>query len=107
MAPGWGFNGRTFDDAETLSVESGSVAVIRLVNDSQALHPIHFHGQFFIVTAIDGEPIDEGHLRDTVLVMPGQTIDLALYASDEGTWAVHCHIQEHAEAGMMTLLEVA
>jgi FtsP/CotA-like multicopper oxidase with cupredoxin domain len=107
MAPGWGFNGRTFDDAETLSVESGSVAVIRLVNDSQALHPIHFHGQFFIVTAIDGQPIDEGHLRDTVLVMPGQTIDLALYASDEGTWAVHCHIQEHAEAGMMTLLEVA
>lgn len=106
MAPAWGFNGRPFPETESLSVNRGELAIIRLRNESQALHPIHVHGQFFLVVAIDGDPIDEGHLRDTVLMLPGQTIDIFLFASDEGTWAVHCHIQEHADAGMMTLLEV-
>mgnify|MGYP006258681713 CR=1 FL=1 len=106
MGADWGFNGQTFDNTETLTVDQGGVYTFRLRNDSQALHPIHFHGQFFMVTGIDGQPVDEGHLRDTVLVYPGQIIDIALRATDAGLWAVHCHIQEHAEAGMMTLLEV-
>ncbi len=106
MGADWGFNGQTFDNTDTLTVAEGGVYTFRLRNDSQALHPIHFHGQFFMVTGVDGQPIDEGHLRDTVLVYPGQTVDMALRATDAGLWAVHCHIQEHAEAGMMTLLEV-
>ncbi len=104
--PKWGFNGRTFAETETLSVDAGELVTVRLSNGSQALHPIHLHGQFFQVTAIDGVAVDNGHLRDTVLVYPGENIDLAMAPVDVGTWAVHCHIQEHAEAGMMTLLEV-
>ena len=106
MSPEWGFNGRSYAETETLTVRSDELHAFRLKNDSQALHPIHFHGQFFMVTAVDGEPIDEAHFRDTVLVYPNQTIDIAMRATDKGLWAVHCHIQEHAEAGMMTLLEV-
>ncbi len=106
MGADWGFNGQTFDNTDTLTVDEGGVYTFRLRNDSQALHPIHFHGQFFMVTGIDGQLVDEGHLRDTVLVYPGQAVDIALRATDAGLWAVHCHIQEHAEAGMMTLLEV-
>ncbi len=106
MSAEWGFNGEPFDTTDTLTVDGGGVYTFRLRNDSQALHPIHFHGQFFMVTGIDDQPVDEGYLRDTVLVYPGQTIDIALRATDAGLWAVHCHIQEHAEAGMMTLLEV-
>ena len=106
MSPEWSFNGRSYAETETFTVRSDELHTFRLKNDSQALHPIHFHGQFFMVTAVDGEPIDEGHFRDTVLVYPNQTIDIAMRATDKGLWAVHCHIQEHAEAGMMTLLEV-
>lgn len=106
MSPQWGFKGRSYADVETLTIESDRIHTFRLRNDSQALHPIHFHGQFFMVTAIDGQPVDEGHFRDTVLVYSNQTVDIAMRATDEGLWAVHCHIQEHAEAGMMTLLEV-
>lgn len=106
MEPQWGFNGRTFADTETLSVDAGELLVIRLTNDSQALHPIHFHGQFFQVVSQDGDPVDEGHFRDTVLVLPGQVVDVVMAPVDVGTWAVHCHILEHADAGMMTLLRV-
>ena len=106
-SPQWAFNGRPFSDTETFEAVAGDLQTIRLNNTSQALHPIHFHGQFFKVLGADGSSIDEPFLRDTVLVFPGQTVDIAMLPVDIGTWAVHCHIQEHAEAGMMTLLEVS
>jgi FtsP/CotA-like multicopper oxidase with cupredoxin domain len=70
------------------------------------LHPIHIHGQFFTVRARNGEPVDEGTFRDTILLEPGDVIDVAMVATDIGTWLIHCHIQEHAEAGMAALLDV-
>jgi FtsP/CotA-like multicopper oxidase with cupredoxin domain len=35
-----------------------------------------------------------------------ETIDIGLVPLDPGQWMMHCHILEHAEAGMMTLFEV-
>ena len=32
----------------------------------------------------------------------GDTVEIGFVALDPGEWAFHCHIQEHAEAGMMT-----
>jgi FtsP/CotA-like multicopper oxidase with cupredoxin domain len=104
--PEWAFDGRTFDDPATLTVTQGDFTKIRLSNVSQVLHPIHIHGQFFKVVSRNGEPVDEGHFRDTVLLYPGEIVDVAMVPLDEGTWIVHCHIQEHAEAGMITLLDV-
>jgi len=104
--PEWAFDGRTFDDPATLTVTQGEFAKIRLDNVSQVLHPIHIHGQFFKVVSRNGEPIDDGYFRDTVLLYPGEIVDIAMVPLDEGTWIIHCHIQEHAEAGMITLLDV-
>lgn len=70
------------------------------------LHPIHLHGQFFKLLSLNSEPVDEGYFRDTVLLMPGQTIEIGMVPLDSGTWALHCHIQEHAEAGMLTTFTV-
>jgi FtsP/CotA-like multicopper oxidase with cupredoxin domain len=80
---------------------------LRFVNESFRLHPMHLHGQFFHVVARNERPVDEGHWRDTVLVHPRETVDVALNPHDAGLWMLHCHILEHAESGMMTLLEVA
>tara|TARA_R110002096_G_scaffold342549_5_gene535551 strand:+ start:429 stop:713 length:285 start_codon:yes stop_codon:yes gene_type:complete len=44
--------------------------------------------------------------RDTVLIWPQETVDVGVVPLDKGKWLTHCHIQEHAEAGMMTLVEV-
>ncbi len=102
----WTMNDRAYPDVDKFEIEAGSFAKIRLVNDSQLFHPMHLHGQFFKVISRDGQPVDEGHFRDTVLLFPGDEIDIGLVALDTGTWAFHCHIQEHADAGMMTLVDV-
>ena len=84
----------------------GRWAKLRFVNESFRLHPMHLHGQFFYVVARNGRPTDEGHWRDTVLVHPRETVDVAVAPHDAGLWMLHCHILEHAESGMMTLVEV-
>jgi FtsP/CotA-like multicopper oxidase with cupredoxin domain len=75
-------------------------------NDSPRIHPIHLHGMFFRLLARNGARVDEPFFRDTVLVHPRETVDIGVVPSDAGTWMMHCHILEHAEAGMMTTIAV-
>ncbi len=51
--------------------------------------------------------MEEPFFRDTVLVHGREEVDIALVPTDVGSWMMHCHILEHAEAGMMTMIEVA
>ena len=87
-------------------LDAGRWHRIRFTNASFRLHPMHVHGQFFKVLARNGEPVDEPYFRDTVLLRRKETVDVGLVPLDWGRWMLHCHIQEHAEAGMMTLVEV-
>lgn len=79
---------------------------VRFTNASARLHPMHIHGMFFKLLSRDGQVVDEPHWRDTVLVYPRQTVDVGVVPLDPGKWMLHCHILEHAESGMMTLVEV-
>jgi FtsP/CotA-like multicopper oxidase with cupredoxin domain len=45
-----------------------------------------------------------GARKDTVMVMPGQTVTADLVADNPGQWLTHCHNLYHGEAGMMTVL---
>jgi FtsP/CotA-like multicopper oxidase with cupredoxin domain len=107
----WTFNNQAFAGHEhhgkpTLTLERGSWVRLRFVNASFRLHPIHLHGIFFRLLARNGVPVDEPFFRDTVLMHSKETIDIGLVPLDPGQWMMHCHILEHAEAGMMTLFEV-
>jgi FtsP/CotA-like multicopper oxidase with cupredoxin domain len=106
----WSFDGQAFagheHHHESLTLERGRFHRIRFTNESARLHPIHMHGTFFRVLARDGVPQDEPFFRDTVLVHARESVDLGLVPTDLGSWMVHCHILEHAEAGMMTLVRV-
>ena len=44
--------------------------------------------------------------KDTVLVPTCSTVDILVEFSNPGQWAMHCHILEHAEAGMITEITV-
>ena len=83
----------------------GDVVKIRLKNDAQAFHPmhhpIHLHGQRFLILARDGMANRNLAWKDTVLVPVGSTVDLLMEASNPGEWMIHCHIAEHLDAGMM------
>ncbi len=88
----------------------GGLLHLRLVGSRDVLHamqhPIHLHGQRFVVLAVGG--ILNHHLawKDTVLVPAGGTVDLLVDLSNPGPWMLHCHIAEHLGAGMMTTILV-
>ena len=84
----------------------GEWSHLRFTNESYRLHPMHIHGLFFKVLARNGTPADEPYFRDTVLLHAHDTVDVGTVPLDVGTWMLHCHILEHAESGMMTLVDV-
>jgi len=83
----------------------GEPVRIRLVSQRQSVHamqhPIHLHGQRFLVLAVNGVPNVNLVWKDTVLVPAGGTVDILLDPSNPGRWMGHCHIAEHLSAGMM------
>lgn len=84
----------------------GDVKKIRLFNNPESdhpmQHPIHLHGQRFLVLSEDGMLNENLAWKDTVLVPAGKTVEILVEFSNPGKWAMHCHILEHAEAGMIT-----
>lgn len=91
-------------------VKRGTLARVRLVNDRHTLHamqhPIHLHGQRFLVLAQNEVPTENLVWKDTALVPAGGTLDLLVEFSNLGDWMIHCHIAEHLEAGMHTMVTV-
>ncbi|MBI5457013.1 multicopper oxidase family protein [Candidatus Kaiserbacteria bacterium] len=87
------------------SFRKGEPVKIRIFNDPKSMHPmqhpIHFHGQRFLVVARDRVSQENLVWKDTVLVKAGETVDILLDTSNPGVWMAHCHIAEHLEAGMM------
>ncbi len=90
--------------------EVGDVVKIRLRNDPDAFHPmhhpVHLHGQRFLVLSRDGVPNENLGWKDTALLPVGATVDLLLEVTNPGRWMLHCHIAEHLEAGMMMAFAV-
>ena len=88
----------------------GAPVKLRLVNERRAFHgmqhPIHLHGQRFLVLAVNGVPVSDLAWKDTVLVPAGSTVDILFDTSNPGRWMLHCHIAEHLSAGMMMHLTV-
>lgn len=102
-------NGVPYPEAPVWQVEQGVLQVIKITNlMPQNGHPFHLHGQFFHIIARDGQPTDEPGWRDTVMIPAGdgRSVTIATYFDNPGTWMYHCHILEHAEAGMMAIVEV-
>ncbi|GIW66482.1 MAG: oxidoreductase [Candidatus Parcubacteria bacterium] len=83
---------------------------IRIFNDPNSMHPmqhpIHIHGQRFLVLARNGVQENNFVWKDSVLVKTGETVDVLVEFSNPGKWLIHCHIPEHMEAGMLMQFEV-
>lgn len=100
-----GATGKANADIDDWNFRTGDKVKIRIFNDPKSLHPmqhpVHFHGQRFMVLSTNGVKNDNPAWVDTTLVATGDTVDILLDASNPGTWIAHCHILEHAESGMM------
>ncbi|MFN8079762.1 MAG: multicopper oxidase family protein [Kineosporiaceae bacterium] len=96
----WTVNGRTYADAEPLTVREGQLTRLRITNHSMMLHPVHLHGHTFAVRGVAGAP-----RKDTVVVPAMAALDVDVLADNPGAWMLHCHNAFHMEAGMMTRLD--
>ena len=96
-ARGWRFN-------------QGDLVKIRLFNTVDSWHPmshpLHLHGQRFVVLEQDGVRSANLVWRDTVLVPVGSTVDLLVEMSNPGTWMLNCQIPEHVGSGMAMTFSV-
>jgi FtsP/CotA-like multicopper oxidase with cupredoxin domain len=94
----------------TWQFKVGDLVRLRLQNDRHTLHamahPIHIHGQRFLVLSVNGRPTTNHVWKDTVLVPVGGVVEVLLEVSNPGMWMLHCHIAEHLEAGMKTVFGV-
>jgi FtsP/CotA-like multicopper oxidase with cupredoxin domain len=98
----WTINGKSSNlESEKINLEKGNLYKVTLKNLQMQVHPMHLHGQKFQVLSRNGNKIKEKGWKDTVFVNGGETVDIAFIAEGEGTWVNHCHILEHAEAGML------
>jgi FtsP/CotA-like multicopper oxidase with cupredoxin domain len=83
----------------------GDLVKIRIANLRETLHgmqhPIHFHGQRFLVLEQNGVRNTNLVWKDTFLLPSGNTADILLEVSNPGSWMAHCHVSEHMESGMM------
>ena len=95
----WGLNGAVFGSGAPLRTSAGRRLRVHMINETMMAHPMHVHGHTWSL------PASGGLRKDTVLVLPMQTITADLEADNPGRWAYHCHNIYHAEIGMMTSLD--
>lgn len=104
----WAFNGvANLADKPFFQVKRGETVSIDVYNDTAFMHAMHVHGHHFRIIKREGSVVDEGQpWRDTFMVGPTQTTNISFVADNPGKWLLHCHMLEHAAAGMNTWFEV-
>ena len=89
-----------------LTLTRGRSYILTIDNQTAWYHPIHLHGHSFRVIARNGGPTKYREWRDTVLMPPRERADIAFVADNPGDWMFHCHILDHQEGGMMSVIRV-
>jgi len=99
MPYSWAFDGAAFPDRPPIEVRQGQRVRLAFENTTTMWHPIHLHGHTFRVGT---EP--EGPRKDTVNVLPGETVVVEFDADNPGQWMAHCHNTYHLERGMAMVM---
>jgi len=93
-----GINNVPFDESTPLMATVGETQVWTIENTMDWAHPFHLHGFFFQVL----DPAGPLEWKDTVNVPVAQSVRFVVrYDERPGMWMFHCHILDHADAGMM------
>jgi FtsP/CotA-like multicopper oxidase with cupredoxin domain len=95
---------------KALHARIGETQIWSVRNTTKWSHPLHLHGFFFQVLDDNGRPARPIAWKDTVDIPFETTVRLIVRFDDRegvtGSWMVHCHILDHAESGLMGVVEV-
>ncbi len=108
--PMWAINGvaaHGHDMKPMLTLTRGAPYIFNIRNETAWHHPIHLHGHSFRVITRNGKPTRYREWRDTFLIPRRESAEIAFVADNPGDWMFHCHILEHQDAGMMSVVRVA
>lgn len=110
---GFSLNGEMWPNVTPLTARLGDEETWAIINETDMDHPFHLHG--FPFQVVDRRPLDGGAAepetflawKDTVIVGPREELRFVVrYDGFAGAWMFHCHILEHAERGMMSMVMV-
>ena len=110
--PMWAINGVAVSDDDMahmtpiLTLTRGKSYILAIANETAWYHPIHLHGHSFRVITRNGRRTKYQEWRDTVLIPPRERAEIAFVADNPGDWMFHCHILDHQEGGMMSVIRV-
>lgn len=111
MMAGHTINGRQFEmERVDERVKQDDTEIWEFINNSNVPHPMHVHAVQFKVLERSGNrgliPTETGW-KDTVLVMPGETVRVIMkFDAPKGLYVFHCHNLKHEDNGMMANLEI-
>jgi FtsP/CotA-like multicopper oxidase with cupredoxin domain len=95
---------------QPLPAAIGETQIWTIKNETDWSHPFHLHGFFFQVLDDKGQPVHPLAWKDTVDVPFKKTVRLIVRWDDRpgasGMWMFHCHILDHAEGGLMGMVEL-
>jgi FtsP/CotA-like multicopper oxidase with cupredoxin domain len=102
-----GINGVPSWEATPLMAAVGETEVWTIENKMEFDHPCHLHGFFFQPLGEDGAPIRPMEWKDTLNVpVDGKARFAVQWENRPGMWMFHCHILDHADAGMMGMVQL-
>jgi FtsP/CotA-like multicopper oxidase with cupredoxin domain len=103
----YGIGGRPFADERSMTARVGETQIWTVNNKTNWSHPFHLHGFFFQLLDERGTPVLPLAWKDTVDVPFHQTVRFAVRFDDRpGMWMYHCHILDHADLGLMGMLQL-
>jgi len=108
----WAINGVAVTEGDMadmkpiLTLTRGRSYVLAIDNETAWYHPIHLHGHSFRVITRNRRRTRYQEWRDTVLIPPRERAEIAFVADNPGDWMFHCHILDHQEGGMMSVIRV-
>ncbi|MDP2421376.1 multicopper oxidase family protein [Sediminibacterium sp.] len=101
-------NDKTYDKNRIDETVAANATEIWVLDNSQGdePHPMHLHGVHFQVLERNGGrgqlTASESGWKDTVLVMPRETVKIIIpFSTLTGVFVFHCHNLEHEDDGMM------
>jgi FtsP/CotA-like multicopper oxidase with cupredoxin domain len=98
-------DGGSWPNVPLVTTDLAVAARFVVENQSSMRHPFHLHGQRFAVLG-GAASVDTLGWKDTFDVPAGESRSFVTLADNPGDWMYHCHILEHADAGMAGLLRV-
>jgi FtsP/CotA-like multicopper oxidase with cupredoxin domain len=105
----------TMGQAPNIVVHSGTVEDWVIQNTATEDHIFHIHQIHFQVLEVNGQPVNDPAIRDTVDIPywdgtgPYPSVKVRMDFRDPnivGTFVYHCHILQHEDSGMMGVIQV-